>query len=183
VACHRCAPPLARSDGIATLSEKLRQLGDVRCNPSRLIFAEQLCRRAPPRLFLEIDIDKLLAVVVAHDKAGVQFFDRPGRREATCGHGAGLKRYSVTGITERMTGLLDCGCKETWRDHHEDVASGYRVRDRNGLRHLRFRARMARGKTATTSALVMTNEDLRRITAPNPPRPRVSPQALLLILY
>ena len=31
---------------------------------------------------LEIDIRKLLAVVVAHDKAGGQFLDGPGRREA-----------------------------------------------------------------------------------------------------
>jgi hypothetical protein len=39
-----------------------------------------------PRLFLKIDIRKLLAVVVAHDKAGVQFFDGPRRREAAGGH-------------------------------------------------------------------------------------------------
>jgi hypothetical protein len=55
-----------------------RQLGDVRRNPSRLIFAEQLVGRAPPRLVLEIDIRKLLRVLVADHKAGVQFFDRPG---------------------------------------------------------------------------------------------------------
>jgi hypothetical protein len=40
--------------------EDFRQLGDVRCNPSRLILAEQFCCRAPIRLILEIDIRKLL---------------------------------------------------------------------------------------------------------------------------
>jgi len=34
---------------------------------------------SPPRLVLEIDIGKLLAVVIAHDKAGVQFLHGPGR--------------------------------------------------------------------------------------------------------
>jgi hypothetical protein len=34
---------------------------------------------SPPRLVLEIDIGRLLAVVIAHDKAGVQFLHGPGR--------------------------------------------------------------------------------------------------------
>jgi hypothetical protein len=37
---------------------------------------------APPRFILEIDIGKLLHVVVAHNKAGFLFLDGPGRREA-----------------------------------------------------------------------------------------------------
>jgi hypothetical protein len=40
-------------------------------NPPRLILAEQLGGRASARLILEIDIGKLLAVVVADAKAGV----------------------------------------------------------------------------------------------------------------
>jgi hypothetical protein len=40
------------------------------------------CRRSPPRLILEIDIAKLLPATVADNKAGVQFLDSPGRREA-----------------------------------------------------------------------------------------------------
>jgi hypothetical protein len=48
----------------------------------RASLGEQFRRRSSPRLILEIDIRKLLAVVVAHDKAGFQFIDRPGRREA-----------------------------------------------------------------------------------------------------
>ena len=35
-----------------------------------------------PRLVLEIDIGECLSVVVAHDKAGVQFLDSPRGREA-----------------------------------------------------------------------------------------------------
>jgi hypothetical protein len=38
--------------------------------------------RGPPRLILEIDVSKLLAVVVVYYVAGVQFLDGPGRREA-----------------------------------------------------------------------------------------------------
>src|SRR6516165_7971889 len=48
---------------------------------SSLVFAEQFCRR-PPRFILEIDIGKLLHVVVADNKAGFLFLDGPGRREA-----------------------------------------------------------------------------------------------------
>jgi hypothetical protein len=40
-----------------------------------------LAERAP-RLILEIDTGKLLPIVVAHDKAGFQFLDGPGGREA-----------------------------------------------------------------------------------------------------
>ena len=58
-------------------------LGDIAGDPSRLILAEQLGCRSAPRLILEIDVSELLAVVVAHDKAGVvEFLDRPRRREA-----------------------------------------------------------------------------------------------------
>ena len=62
--------------------QQLRQLRDIRRDPSRLVFAEQLSRRSPPRLILEIDIGERLSVVVAHDEVGVQFIDEPGRWEA-----------------------------------------------------------------------------------------------------
>jgi hypothetical protein len=41
--------------------------------------------RVPARCYprnIEIDVGELLAVVIAHDKARVQFLDRPRRREA-----------------------------------------------------------------------------------------------------
>jgi hypothetical protein len=44
---------------------------NIRRNPSRLTFAEQVCRRPLPRLILEVDIGELLSVVVADDEAGV----------------------------------------------------------------------------------------------------------------
>jgi hypothetical protein len=50
-------------------------------DPPRLVFGEQLSYRSPARLILEIDVSELLAVGVAHDKAGFQLLDRPGRRE------------------------------------------------------------------------------------------------------
>ena len=53
----------------------LRQLGDIRRDPARLILGKQFRRRSTARLILEIDTGKLLSVVVAHDIAGVLFFD------------------------------------------------------------------------------------------------------------
>jgi hypothetical protein len=49
------------------LPHKLRQLGDVRRDPPRLVFGEQLGRRALSRFTLIIDVSELLAVAVAHD--------------------------------------------------------------------------------------------------------------------
>ena len=56
--------------------------GQSSLQSAAFIFAEQFSRRPSPRLILEINVRKLLTVVVAHDKAGGLFFDRPGRREA-----------------------------------------------------------------------------------------------------
>jgi len=41
--------------------------------------------RSPARFILEIDKRRFLTSTVDHDKAGVQFFDGPGRREAAFG--------------------------------------------------------------------------------------------------
>jgi hypothetical protein len=45
---------------------------------------QQLSRRSPARLILEIDVGQLLAGVIHHDEAGVQFLDSPRRREDAC---------------------------------------------------------------------------------------------------
>jgi hypothetical protein len=63
--------PSDRSSTVSGLSQQFRQLADIAGDPSRLILAEQLGGRAPPRLILEIDIRKRLSTVIAHDKAGV----------------------------------------------------------------------------------------------------------------
>jgi hypothetical protein len=55
--------------------QQVWQFSNVSRNPSRLILAEQLGRRSSPWRFLEIDIRELLAAVIAHDKAGLQFLD------------------------------------------------------------------------------------------------------------
>jgi hypothetical protein len=56
-------------------AHQLRQLGDVGSDAPRLVLREQLGRRAPAGLILEIDIGKRLAAVVADDKARIQFID------------------------------------------------------------------------------------------------------------
>jgi hypothetical protein len=53
---------------------------------ARLILAEQLGCRASPRLVLEIDVSKLLPVVVAHNEAGFPLLETPWRWEAATSH-------------------------------------------------------------------------------------------------
>jgi hypothetical protein len=123
---ERAMVPLPNGKDLHAVGRVRSELKGRACGPFRL----------SPGLFLEIDIGKLLTVVVTHDEAGVQFFDRPWRRrEATSAHGADFQRKhsSVTSITERLTGLSDCACKETRGGHHENAVSGDRVRDRNGF--------------------------------------------------
>jgi hypothetical protein len=60
----------------------LRQLGDVRRDPPRLILSEQLGGRSAAGLLFEIDERQFLPGAILHYEAGFQFIDRPGRREA-----------------------------------------------------------------------------------------------------
>jgi hypothetical protein len=50
-------------------------------------------------LILEIDVGKLLAVVVAHEIAGVQFLDRPG--QALSGELSLLKQYGRRELSDK----------------------------------------------------------------------------------
>ena len=50
-------------------AEQVRQLGDVDCNPPRLIAGHQMRRRSPAGFFLEIDIRQRIAVRVPDDEA------------------------------------------------------------------------------------------------------------------
>jgi hypothetical protein len=105
------------------LREQLRRLRDIRRDPSRLILAEQLGCGSSPRLILEIDIGKLLTVVVADNKAGgsrgsifsvkteIKFTWRPIPIRHTLAGGDGgvmskFERLLEAGSTE----LPDCRC-------------------------------------------------------------------------
>src|SRR5580704_12857950 len=58
--------------------EEVRQFDNVRRNPPRFIFCEQLGRRSPARLVLEINKRQLLPGAVLHDEARLQLIDGPG---------------------------------------------------------------------------------------------------------
>jgi hypothetical protein len=53
----------------AIVSQQVRQPRNIRRDPSRLVFGEQLGCRSPALFFLKINIRKRLTVSVAHDKA------------------------------------------------------------------------------------------------------------------
>jgi hypothetical protein len=95
---------IIRGPSYRTLSgQQFWQLRNIRRNPPRLVFGEQLGRLSSARLILEINIGKLLAVVVAHDKAGLQFFDGPGRREAA----GGVNHYSTAVFYRRLSSGIE----------------------------------------------------------------------------
>ncbi len=74
------------------LAQHLRQLGEVRRHSSRLVASEQLGRRSPAGLILEVEIGERLPGTVADDEAGVvRLIDRPGRREAA--HGSDERHF------------------------------------------------------------------------------------------
>ena len=64
------------------MTQYFKQLGGVRGDPPGLVAGEELGRRAPARLLLEIDVGERLPVAIANDEAGVGLLDGPGRREA-----------------------------------------------------------------------------------------------------
>ena len=51
------------------LPQQLRQLGDVGGDAPGLVAGEQMSRRAPSRLLLEVDVGERLPVGVADDEA------------------------------------------------------------------------------------------------------------------
>jgi len=54
-------------------AQKFRQLGDVHRGAPRLVFAEQLGRRSPAGLLLEVDIR--LAATIPNNEAGGDLLD------------------------------------------------------------------------------------------------------------
>src|SRR6516164_4236663 len=63
-------------------TQQLRQLGDIRRDPPRLIFGGELGRRAPARFVLVKDVSELLFVCVAHDVVVRLQPSKPRGREA-----------------------------------------------------------------------------------------------------
>jgi hypothetical protein len=59
-----------------------QQAASLGSNPSRLVAAEQLRRRSPPRLLFVTDVRQLFPAAVLHDEGCTNIFDRPGRWEA-----------------------------------------------------------------------------------------------------
>jgi hypothetical protein len=54
----------------------------LRCDAPRLVAGEEVRRRAPSRLLLEVDVGERLPAACFHDEAGVRFLNRPRRRGA-----------------------------------------------------------------------------------------------------
>ena len=85
----RIKPP-ARSDAGHGLSpQQLRQLDDVGSDPPRLVPREQLGRRSPAGLLLEIGVRQRVPGVILHDEAGV---------DASTVHGGGKRRALWFGV-------------------------------------------------------------------------------------
>ena len=78
----RHAPTTASAPQSLRLFQKLWQLRNIYCDSPRRVTSEQFGGLSPPQLVLEINIRKLLPVVVPHDEAGVQFLDRPRAAES-----------------------------------------------------------------------------------------------------
>ena len=77
--------------GCRLSAQQLRQLGEVCRRPPRLVAGEQLRRRSPTGLVLEVEVAERLPGAVADDEAGVVvLLDRPGRREAAHGNNSAI---------------------------------------------------------------------------------------------
>ena len=98
-------------------SRNLRGLGDeIPCpHKSRKTPWKASCRAScsasdierRPRLILEIDVSQILSGALDRDKAGVQFFDRPRRREAAVGQFSGPKCPSSKFLRQRAVQIRE----------------------------------------------------------------------------
>ena len=81
---RRPMPTASRANRVSLgrRDEQVRQLRDIGGDAPGLVAGEQMCRRAPSRLLLEIDVGERLPVAVADDEAGVGVLDGPRRRES-----------------------------------------------------------------------------------------------------
>jgi hypothetical protein len=107
--------------------QQLRQLGDVGRDAPRIVAGEELGRRSPSRLVLEIDVGECLPIVVADDEARVGLLDGPGRREAArqiaiieIGHEP--RGGPVLGAGQLPRALWRCAIKRLVADRRQEKA-------------------------------------------------------------
>jgi hypothetical protein len=79
--------------------QQLRQLGDVYGDAPRLVAGEQVCRRTPSRLLLEIDVGERLPVVIADDEvqASVSSAVQGGGKRRAVIFDSGVPQSSICG--------------------------------------------------------------------------------------
>src|SRR5262249_7416388 len=100
-------------------AQSLRELRQVHCNAPSFVARQQFRRRAPSQLVLEIDIGKLLSVMVAHDIASVRRTTAVGSGD--CPSRLGIGRFTVTNVTggrwksHRSTSKVNAYCLRTLR--------------------------------------------------------------------
>jgi hypothetical protein len=75
--------------------QRTRELADIGRDAPGLIFGWQLSRRSPSGLILEIDVRKLLPVVIAHDETSVQI----PRQTMAAGSGEGSAKRSTVNVS------------------------------------------------------------------------------------
>ena len=86
----------------------------------RCLAGEQLGRRSPSWLILEINEGERLAVVVANDKAGVvEFFNRPRWREATRGGMVKWKGHSLFAMSKSADHPAPAADRGAPQPHHQ----------------------------------------------------------------
>ena len=81
---------------------------------------------AKTRLILEIDVGKLLPVVVTHREAGLLFFDGPRRRETPTVHRGILTGLIATRYSVRARGLRYALSRGDFKFMRADRLSGMR---------------------------------------------------------
>jgi hypothetical protein len=72
---ENCPWPAPKSRDLAATCPAIPEFSNIHRDPPRLVLREQLRRRSPARLILEIDIRQPLPGAVDHDKARIQFID------------------------------------------------------------------------------------------------------------
>ncbi len=112
-----------RRTRVVAATQLLWQLGEVRRHTAGLIPGEQLRRRAPTGLVLEIEIAERLPGAIADNETGVvRLLYRPRRREAA--HGSDDSAISALRRKQRSANLRRRVAMGAWFASEEDRPSG-----------------------------------------------------------